>query len=214
MNSSLLPNACQYESCRGRIRTRFSLKTVNYQPHSRLKIPPVTSENISTGGRLSLRLLMDDDEDDVFQRIPICWNTHFREIKYEDRGTQTPSPALGQGDNMLPCGVAQEPRRLFYGNAGFRLHFPARFEHVGDQEQEEEGQGEAERSAEQPALSAEVRIGQKLQMIGDQFHQEHLQLYHRNQRNQQPAWWRLAIALYTLLFEREGVARRQRPDQR
>ncbi|KAJ8399109.1 hypothetical protein AAFF_G00414880 [Aldrovandia affinis] len=155
---------------------------------------------------------MDDDEDDVFQPIPRCWNTHFREIKYEDRGTQTPSPAPGQDDNMLPCGVAQEPRRLFYGNAGFRLHFPARFEHGGDQEHEEEELGEAERS--EPALSAEVQIGQKLQLIGDQFHQDHLHQYHRNQRNQRPVWWRLAIALYTFLFEREGVAQRQQADQR
>lgn len=58
---------------------------------------------------------MDDDEDDVFQPSILIWNTNFREIKYEDRGTQTPSPALGQDDNMLPCGVAHEPRRLFYG---------------------------------------------------------------------------------------------------
>ncbi|KAJ8341450.1 hypothetical protein SKAU_G00337410 [Synaphobranchus kaupii] len=170
--------------------------------------------DISAGGRLSLRLLMDDDEDDVFQPV-LRWNTTFKEIKYEDRGTQTPSPTLGQDDNMLPCGVPQEPRRLFYGNAGFRLHFPALFEHGGDQEREEEELGAAERPEDLPAaLSAEVQIGQKLQMIGDQFHQDHLHLYHRNQRNQRPAWWRLAIALYTFLFGREGVARRQQADQR
>ncbi|KAG9336527.1 hypothetical protein JZ751_002874 [Albula glossodonta] len=117
---------------------------------------------------------MDDDEDDVFQSIPHRWNTTFREIKYEDRGTQTPSPALGQDDNMLPCGVAQEPRRLFYG---FRLHFPALFEHGGDQElREEVALGEAARSEERPVLSTEVQIGQKLQMIGDQFHKDHLNL--------------------------------------
>ncbi|KAJ8290411.1 hypothetical protein GJAV_G00012480 [Gymnothorax javanicus] len=116
---------------------------------------------------------MDDDEDDVFQPI-LRWNTAFREIKYEDRGTQTPSPALGQDGSMLPCGVAQEPRRLFYGNAGFRLHFPALFERGGRQDQEE---AELERPEELPAaLSAEVQIGQKLQMIGDQFHSDHLHL--------------------------------------
>ncbi|XP_061081639.1 bcl-2-modifying factor-like [Conger conger] len=158
---------------------------------------------------------MDDDEDDVFQHSLLMWNTPFREIKYEDRGTQTPSPPLGQDDMMLPCGVAHEPRRLFYGNAGFRLHFPARFEHGGDQEEEEEGLGAAERPEDLPAaLSAEVQIGQKLQVIGDQFHQDHLHLYRRNQRNRRPAWWRLAIALYTFLFEREGVVRRRQADQR
>ncbi|XP_070984399.1 bcl-2-modifying factor-like [Oncorhynchus clarkii lewisi] len=160
---------------------------------------------------------MDDEEDDVF--VPDsshCWRTAFREIKYEDRGTQTPSIALALPNDMLPCGVAQQPRPLFYGNAGFRLHFPARFEQVGDQGPQEQHQverGRMERlqqQPQQPAQSMEVCIGQKLQLIGDQFYQEHLQLYHRNQRNMRPLWWRLASALLTLLFEQEAIAGRGR----
>lgn len=61
---------------------------------------------------------MDDEEDDVFEPDPHCWRTTFREIKCEDRGTQTPGPALVPRSGMLPCGVAEEPRRLFYGEAG------------------------------------------------------------------------------------------------
>lgn len=58
---------------------------------------------------------MDDEEDDVFEPDPHCWRTTFREIKCEDRGTQTPGPALAPNNGMLPCGVAKEPRPLFYG---------------------------------------------------------------------------------------------------
>lgn len=58
---------------------------------------------------------MDDEEDDVFEPDPHYWRTSFREIKCEDRGTQTPGPALAPNNGMLPCGVAEEPRPLFYG---------------------------------------------------------------------------------------------------
>lgn len=62
---------------------------------------------------------MDDEEDDVFQPDPYSWRTTFQEIKCEDRGTQTPGPTLALYSGMLPCGVAEEPRPLFYGEAGF-----------------------------------------------------------------------------------------------
>ncbi|XP_026211822.1 bcl-2-modifying factor isoform X1 [Anabas testudineus] len=155
---------------------------------------------------------MDDEEDDVFEPDPHCWRTTFREIKCQDRGTQTPGPALPQNNGMLPCGVAEEPRPLFYGNAGFRLHFPAHFELVGDlevrqQDSEEEQNGMEIPPRQQPLMqSVEACIGQKLQLIGDQFHREHLQLYHRNQRNQGPLWWRLAAAMLSLLFDRGLIA--------
>lgn len=140
---------------------------------------------------------------------PRCWRTAFREIKCEDRGTQTPGPVLVPNNGMLPWGVAEEPRPLFYGNAGFRLHFPAHFELVGDHElrrrESEEQQNRMDRPPQRQrpaAQSVEACIGQKLQLIGDQFHREHLQLYHRNQRNQGPLWWRLATTLLSLLFDR------------
>ncbi|KAM7375694.1 hypothetical protein PAMP_005479 [Pampus punctatissimus] len=155
---------------------------------------------------------MDDEEDDVFEPDPHCWHPTFKEIKCEDRGTQTPGPVLALTNGMLPCGVAEEPRPLFYGNAGFRLHFPAHFELVGDQEgrrqeSEEEQNGVEQRPQQQlAARSMEACIGQKLQLIGDQFHWEHLQLYHRNQRNQGPLWWRLTAALLSLLSDRRFIA--------
>uniref|UniRef100_A0AAZ1XVU9 Bcl2 modifying factor n=1 Tax=Oreochromis aureus TaxID=47969 RepID=A0AAZ1XVU9_OREAU len=125
---------------------------------------------------------MDDEEDDVFEPKANCWRTTFREIKCEHRGTQTPGPALVPNNGMLPCGVAEEPRPLFYGNAGFRLHFPARFELVGDHRARQQESAEQQNSMErlprqQPAArSVEACIGQKLQLIGDQFHWERLQL--------------------------------------
>lgn len=66
---------------------------------------------------------MDDEEDDVFQPDPYSWHAAFQEIKREDRGTQTPGPTLAPHSGMLPCGVAEEPRSLFYGEAGGALCF-------------------------------------------------------------------------------------------
>lgn len=60
---------------------------------------------------------MDDEEDDVFEPDSSCWRSTFREIKCKDQGTQTPGPALAPHSGMLPCGVAEEPRPLFYGEA-------------------------------------------------------------------------------------------------
>ncbi|KAK6481204.1 bcl-2-modifying factor-like isoform X1 [Huso huso] len=140
-----------------------------------------------------------------------CRGTRFREIRYENKETQTTSPIMANRDIMLPCSVQEEPLRLFYGNAGYRLHFPADFEQnrdaVEDELVEERNQG-----GEQPVLSAEARIGQKLQQIGDQFHRDYTLMHHINQRNQQPVWWRLAVTLFNLLFEREGNI--VMPDQR
>lgn len=62
---------------------------------------------------------MDDEEEDVFQPDPYSWRTTFQEIKCEDRGTQTPGPTLARYSGMLPFGVAEEPRPVFYGEACF-----------------------------------------------------------------------------------------------
>ncbi|XP_077395284.1 BCL2 modifying factor 1 [Festucalex cinctus] len=163
---------------------------------------------------------MEDEEDDVFEPDPHCWRTTFKEIKCEERATQTPGPVLASNNGMLPCGVAEEPRPLFYGNAGFRLHFPAHFELVGEPEdrlqESEDGMERQRQQHPQPAArSIEACIGQKLQLIGDQFHRDHLQLYHRNQRIRGLPWWRLATAVLGLLFDRafflagRGGARRR-----
>uniref|UniRef100_A0AAV2JG55 Uncharacterized protein n=1 Tax=Knipowitschia caucasica TaxID=637954 RepID=A0AAV2JG55_KNICA len=112
---------------------------------------------------------------------------------------------------MLPFGVAQEPRPLFYGNAGFRLHFPAHFELSEAQEAsgslpEREMQNGRDLLPRQPlaAHSMEACIGHRLQVIGDQFHRDHLQRYYQNHLHQRPVWWRLATALLSLLFGRGG----------
>nr|XP_061798365.1 bcl-2-modifying factor-like [Nerophis lumbriciformis] len=151
---------------------------------------------------------MEDEEDDVFEPDPHFWRTTFKEIKSEERATQTPGPVLALNNGMLPCGIAEEPRPLFYGNAGFRLHFPAHFELVGGREERRQESEDAMEQRRPVARSIEASIGQKLQLIGDQFHREQLQLYHRNQRIRGPLWWRLATAVLDLLSDMGFLAGR------
>ncbi|KAM9465771.1 BCL2 modifying factor 1 isoform 1-T1 [Clarias gariepinus] len=153
-------------------------------------------------------LLMEEDEDDVFGPVSQCWPSSNREIKQEDHSTQTPGSPVARLNGMLPCGVADEPRRLFYGSAGLLLLTPsARTDRV------EGAMFPENQPHRRPAHSVEAQIGQKLQMIGDQFYQEHM-LQHQNQRNQWPFWLRLASALYTLLFNGEPAVHRRRPEDR
>lgn len=185
---------------------------------------------------------MDDEEEDMSLQRPVsqCWGTPFRDIKFhdresrdredtQDRSTQTstgPNAIVprsegqnimvpqGHNNNNFPCGVQDnhQGRILFHGNAGFRLHFPARFEPTDDrgERQNEEGRREDEerrRMEERPEEervedSAEARIGRKLREIGDQFHQDHVQLFLQHQRDVLPVWMRLTMALYGFLFNR------------
>ncbi|XP_071772526.1 BCL2 modifying factor 2 [Centroberyx gerrardi] len=185
---------------------------------------------------------MDDEEEDMSRPISQLWGTPFRDIKYEDRATQT---AAGQalvavtaaastsqshnnnsiGINALPCRSLQQPHILFHGNAGFRSHFPAQFEPMEDrgerqiEEEAEEGRGEeddrmAERPEGQAGVSVEAQIGRKLREIGDKFHQDHVELFLRHQRQNLPAWMRLTMALFGFLFPREGLMPRLRGEQR
>ncbi|XP_037756424.1 bcl-2-modifying factor isoform X5 [Chelonia mydas] len=105
-----------------------------------------------------------------FQLFPLthCCGPGIRHAEQQDKATQTLSPSSSTQDVMLPCGVTEEPQRLFYGNAGYRLHVPpvgfALNPHL--QEEPREGQREAR---------AEVQIARKLQCIADQFHRLHIQ---------------------------------------
>ncbi|KAI4902038.1 hypothetical protein NFI96_033098, partial [Prochilodus magdalenae] len=116
---------------------------------------------------------MDEDEDDVFVMDTPHWRSSIREIKQENRGTQTPGRPLARPNGMLPCGVSEEPTRLFYGSAGLLLLAPpARPEHTEHAMLQEDQRAMEPRR--RPAHRVEVQIGQKLQMIGDQFYQEHM----------------------------------------
>ncbi|XP_060736214.1 BCL2 modifying factor 1 isoform X1 [Tachysurus vachellii] len=108
---------------------------------------------------------MDEDEDDVFGPVSQCWPSSNR----EDHSTQTPGHSATRLNGMLPCGVAEEPSRLFYGSAGLLLLTPpARSDSVQDAMFPEN------QPLRRPAHSVEAQIGQKLQIIGDQFYQEHM----------------------------------------
>ncbi|XP_045679163.1 bcl-2-modifying factor isoform X1 [Phyllostomus hastatus] len=116
-----------------------------------------------------------------------CCGPGLRPTSQEDKATQTLSPASPSQGVMLPCGVTEEPQRLFYGNAGYRLPLPASFPAglpLGEQPPEGQWQHRAE-----------IQIARKLQCIADQFHRLHLQ---QHQQNRNRMWWQILLFLHNL----------------
>ncbi|KAK9960286.1 hypothetical protein ABG768_010359 [Culter alburnus] len=150
---------------------------------------------------------MDEDEDDVCRKGLQRWPSSHVQIKPTETSGRPPLSPNG----MLPCRV-HEPRRFLYGNAGLLLLAPPSRSQPPDVARRENVQP-MDPPAPRPAHSVETLIGQKLQLIGDQFYQEHM-MHHRNQRNQEPLWWRVAVAFYTLLFRRDADARDGRANRR
>ncbi|XP_078419233.1 bcl-2-modifying factor-like [Cetorhinus maximus] len=124
-----------------------------------------------------------------------------------DRGTQTSSctpPPIHPQPAMLPSGVGSEPQRLFYGNAGYRLYFAEVFEVPRASTASHHGRTDGRPMDLQPEERVEIRIGQKLQQIGDQFHSSYMERRNRNENHvDQPFWWRLLLLLFTLIFDPE-----------
>ncbi|XP_077905956.1 bcl-2-modifying factor isoform X6 [Ictidomys tridecemlineatus] len=84
------------------------------------------------GSLLSADLFAQSQLDCPLSRLQLFPLTHccgpgLRPTSQEDKATQTLSPASPSQGVMLPCGVTEEPQRLFYGNAGYRLPLPASF---------------------------------------------------------------------------------------
>ncbi|XP_016414725.1 BCL2 modifying factor 1 [Sinocyclocheilus rhinocerous] len=142
---------------------------------------------------------MDEDEDDVRRKGLQRWPSSRVQIKQTETAGRPPLSPSG----MLPCRVHVEPRRFLYGNTGLLLLAPPSRSRPPDVVLRQNLR------MMDPAESVETLIGQKLQLIGDQFYQEHM-MHHRNQRNREPLWWRVAVAFYTLLFGREPNARANR----
>ncbi|XP_023383511.1 bcl-2-modifying factor isoform X2 [Pteropus medius] len=116
-----------------------------------------------------------------------CCGPGLRPTSQEDKATQTLSPASPSQGVMLPCGVTEEPQRLFYGNAGYRLPLPASFPAglpLGEQPPEGLWQHRAE-----------IQIARKLQCIADQFHRLHMQ---QHQQNRNRVWWQILLFLHNL----------------
>lgn len=145
---------------------------------------------------------MDDEEDDVRRKGLQRWPSPHVQIKPTETAGRPPVSPNG----MLPCRVHDEPRRFLYGNAGSLLLAPVSRSQPPDVQA-------MDPPAPRPAHSVETLIGQKLQLIGDQFYLEHM-MHHRNQRNQDPLWRRVAAAFYTLLFGRDADAQDGRADRR
>ncbi|CAO2579377.1 Bcl-2-modifying factor [Lemmus lemmus] len=149
------------------------------------------------GSLLSADLLAQSQLDCPLSRLQLFPLTHccgpgLRPISQEDKATQTLSPASPSQGVMLPCGVTEEPQRLFYGNAGYRLPLPASFPAglpLGEQPPEGQWQHRAE-----------VQIARKLQCIADQFHRLHMQ---QHQENRDRAWWQFFLFLQNLALNRE-----------
>ncbi|XP_058018103.1 bcl-2-modifying factor isoform X2 [Ahaetulla prasina] len=139
-----------------------------------------------------------------FQLFPLthCCGPGSRPAKQQDKATQTLNASSSSQDIMLPCGVTEEPQRLFYGNAGYRLHVQPIGFTLNPHLQEEPQESLQE-------LRTEVQIARKLQCIADQFHRLHLQ---RHQRNRNQVWWQILLFLHNLALNVE--ANRQRVGQR
>ncbi|XP_063106364.1 bcl-2-modifying factor isoform X1 [Cavia porcellus] len=146
-----------------------------------------------------------------------CCGPGLRPTSQEDKATQTLSPSSPSQGVMLPCGVTEEPQRLFYGNAGYRLPLPASFPAglpLGEQPPEGQWQHRAE-----------VQIARKLQCIADQFHRLHIQQVGlragmgdasagagsqglprsssaagpcQHQQNRNRAWWQVLLFMHNL----------------
>ncbi|MEJ1278589.1 BCL2 modifying factor [Cricetulus griseus] len=74
------------------------------------------------GSLLSADLFAQSQLDCPLSRLQLFPLTHccgpgLRPISQEDKATQTLSPASPSQGVMLPCGVTEEPQRLFYGKA-------------------------------------------------------------------------------------------------
>ncbi|KAM5235255.1 LOW QUALITY PROTEIN: bcl-2-modifying factor [Ctenodactylus gundi] len=158
------------------------------------------------GSLLSADLFPQSQLDCPLSRLHLFPLTHccgpgLRPTSQEDKATQTLSPASPSQGVMLPCGVTEEPQRLFYGSAGYRLPLPASFPAgLPPGEQPTEGQWQHR---------VEVQIARKLQCIADQFHRLHIQ---QHQQNRNRAWWQVLIFLHNLALNgdenREGAGPR------
>ncbi|XP_053737770.1 BCL2 modifying factor 2 isoform X1 [Synchiropus splendidus] len=176
---------------------------------------------------------MDDEEEDMLRPISQLRGTPFGNLKFEERATQfsagqSVSAVTSQShdnNNTLPCGPRRQPHVPFHGNAGLRPHFPAQFEPMEDrgERQVEEAEEDGERGQDdrmehrrlgQEGLSVEAQIGRKLREIGDKFNEDHIEVFLRQQRQNLPAWMRLTLALFGVLFPGQPPAPRLRAEQR
>ncbi|XP_016329605.1 bcl-2-modifying factor-like isoform X1 [Sinocyclocheilus anshuiensis] len=112
---------------------------------------------------------MDEDEDDVRRKGLQRWPSSRVQIKQtETAGTPPVSPS-----GMLPCRVHVEPTRFLYGNAGLLLlASPSRSQPPDVVLRQDLRMMDP--AVARPERSVETLIGQKLQLIGDQFYQEHM----------------------------------------
>lgn len=142
----------------------------------------------------------------LFHQSHPCGPT-YSQAEQCDRGTQTssstPPPLQPQpASPILPSAVGSEPQRLFYGTAGNRLHFAEVYEVPRANTVSRCNQTDRLPMDLLPEERVEIRIGQKLRQIGDQFHSSHVERRNRNEnRADHPFWWRLLVLLCALIFD-------------
>ncbi|KAA0711611.1 hypothetical protein E1301_Tti006100 [Triplophysa tibetana] len=119
--------------------------------------------------------LMDEDEDGVFGKALQRWPSSHRQIKIKqtETGLQTVGRPPAPPNGMLPCQMHEERRSLLDGNAGLLLLGPPARSPPLDIALRENLQP-MDLPAPRPPQSVETLIGQKLQLIGDQFYQDHM----------------------------------------
>ncbi|XP_055028622.1 BCL2 modifying factor 1 isoform X2 [Misgurnus anguillicaudatus] len=118
---------------------------------------------------------MDEDDDDVFRKGRQRWPSSHHQIKTADGGLHSSGLPSASSNNMLPCRIREEHRRLLYGNPGLLLLAPTVRSQPLDVALQENLQV-MDPPPPRPAQSIETLIGQKLRLIGDQFYQEHMTL--------------------------------------
>ncbi|KTG34701.1 hypothetical protein cypCar_00033164 [Cyprinus carpio] len=94
---------------------------------------------------------------------------HWPSSRVQLKQTETAGRAPVSPSVMLPCRV---PTRLFYGSAGLLLLAPPSRSQPPDVVLRQNLR--MMEPAARPERSVETLIGQKLQLIGDQFYQEHM----------------------------------------
>ncbi|RXN14178.1 bcl-2-modifying factor isoform X1 [Labeo rohita] len=112
---------------------------------------------------------MDEEEDDVRRKGVQRWPSSHLQIKQTETAGRPPLSSNG----MLPCRVRVEPTRFLYGNAGLLLLAPPGRSQPPDVVLRQNLRT-MDPVAPRPEQSVETLIGQKLQLIGDQFYQEHM----------------------------------------
>lgn len=182
------------------------------------ELPVVSQLGKQTEDRGTYNRATVNDNMPLLQTVPRCRATGSGPDTSHSCGMAGPlnrplHSTVGFGLVSSPTGSAEETRALlqsliFFPEESQALsepNLPALREEEQEEELEDGGRPDRKEEDAQEGMSVEVQIGRKLREIGDQFQQEHLEMFRQYQRAQMPGWWRLASTLFNVLFPREAA---------